>query len=248
MVKKDDWWGGFYLSFRPVFDMIPAKQSNAQARYIMKKLSLRPGKSFLDCPSGIGRISIPLARAGIKVTAVDIVSSYLDELKAKAERRRLKIVTVHEDMRQIRFHSQFDAAGNIWTSFGFFEKEADNQLVLRRMCEALKPGGRFMLHLINRDWIMANFLETTGFDAGKVFVVNKNKFDYATSISRSVWTFIEGGKVTTHNVAIRMYSYHELRGMLAKAGFVDIEGFGSVKDALISRENRMMYIIGTKPK
>ncbi len=245
---KGAWWGGFDKSFRPVFNIISAGKTNAQARYIIKKLNLRPGRSFLDCPSGIGRISLPLAQKGIRVTAVDLVPSYLEELTAKARRRKLRIATVQSDMRQIDFRNQFDAAGNIWTSFGFFEKEADNQLVLKRMFLALKPGGKFMLHLINRDWIMANFMAMDGFEVGKVMVIHKNSFDYAASISRSVWTFVKNGQVVSHNSAIRMYSYHELRGMFAKAGFVDIEGFGTMKDTPITHESRMMFIIGTKPK
>ena len=255
MAKKNSgWWDDFFPTFRPVFGIIPQRVTNAQARYIVKKLALRPGKRFLDCPCGIGRIAIPLAKQGIKVTGVDIIQSYLDELETRAKRLKLKIDLVHRDMRRISYDSQFDAGGNIWTSFGFFEKESDNLLVLKKMFRALKPGGKFLLHVINRDWIITNYASrdwwyiknTRGHSVAKV--VDERHFDYRTSINHGNWHFIKDGRETSHQILIRMYSYHELVGMFEQVGFTDIEGYGSVKDEPISREKQMMFIIGTRPK
>ncbi len=246
--RKPDWWNGFDVSLRPVFDIIPAKQNNAMARYLIKKLDLRPGKRFLDCPSGPGRLSIPLAMMGIRVTGVDLIQSYLDELQQKALQRKLKVTTCCCDMRKINFSNEFDAAANVWTSFGYFERESDNQLVLRKAWQALKPGGKFMVHLINRDWIMADFASHNWFPAKDVFVMVENKFDYATSTMNATWSFVKNGKITAHSFPLRIYTYRELREMFAKAGFSDIRGFGSVEDEPISRDKRMMFVIGTRPK
>ena len=45
-----------------------------------------------------------------------------------------------------------------------------------------------------------------------------------------------------------MYSFHELIAMFESVGFIDIEGYGSVKEEPISREKNMMFVIGTKPR
>lgn len=69
MHKKDSgWWDDFFPAFRPFFDIVPQKVTSAQVRYIIKKLVLKPGMKFLDCCCGIGRVAIPLAKKGIKVT------------------------------------------------------------------------------------------------------------------------------------------------------------------------------------
>jgi ubiquinone/menaquinone biosynthesis C-methylase UbiE len=248
MKKESGWWHDFFPVFRPVFDRISKKITNAQVRYIIKKLNLSPGKKFLDCPCGIGRITLPLVKKGVKVTGVDIIPSYLEELERKAKRLGLKIKLVCSDMRRINFKNQFDASANLWTSFGFFEKESDNLLVLKKMYRALKPGGKFMLHVINRDWIMANYSSSDWFQAGNMRVLENRKFDYATSINHSEWHFLKDGKETSHQVKLRMYSYHELITMFKSVGFVDIQGYGSTKDEPISRDSMMMFIIGTKPK
>ena len=249
MSKKDaGWWDDFFPAFRPIFGIVSQRVTNAHVRYVIKKLDLKPGKKFLDCPSGIGRIALPLAKKGIRVTGVDITQSYLDELAKKAKRSGRRIDLVNSDMRRINFDSQFDAAGNLWTSFGFFEKESDNLLVLKKMYRALRPGGKFMLHVINRDWIMAKYDPTDWFEVKGVKVMEKRSFDYARSINRSTWYFIRDGKEEAFEIGIRMYSFHELIGMFKKVGFADIEGYGSTKDDPISRDKGMMFIIGTRPR
>jgi hypothetical protein len=127
-------------------------------------------------------------------------------------------------------------------------------LVLKKMYRALKPGGKFMLHVINRDWIMANYTprgwwdikNTRGRRVAKV--VEERHFDYRTSVNHGTWYFIQDGKETKCEVPLRMYSFHEMVGMFASVGFTDIEGYGSVKDEPISRDKQMMFFIGTRPR
>lgn len=248
MDKGAGWWTDFFAEFRPVFEKVPQKDSNALARFVARKLALKPGRSFLDCPCGIGRISLPLANMGIKVTGIDITRSYLRELATKALRRGLRIDTVESDMRRIRFNRQFDGAGSLWTSFGYFENEADNRLTLKRMFEALRPGGKCILHLVNRDWVMANFADDDWFEVGDVKVLEKRTFDYATSFSRDIWYFIHDGKTVARTMALRLYSLHELLAMFRSVGFVDMEWYGSIKEEPVSRNTRMLYIIGSRPE
>lgn len=248
MRQSENWWYEFFDTFRPVFGVVDAKTTRAEARYLIRKLKLGPRKSFLDLACGIGRLSIPVARSGTKVTGVDIMSSFLEELDRKDKRGKLKIETIQSDMRRINFRNRFDSAANMWTSFGYFEKESDNQLVLRKVYRSLKPGGRFLLHTINRDWIIKNFAPTAWFRVGATRVLEERSFDFSTSISRSVWTFIRDGEEKSHQVAIRMYSFHELIAMLEKAGFREVQGFGSTKDEPVSSQSRMMYILGRKLK
>jgi 2-polyprenyl-3-methyl-5-hydroxy-6-metoxy-1,4-benzoquinol methylase len=176
--KLAEWWHEFYEDFRPLFGILPNRSASTLVRRIIKELNLRKGSTFLDCPCGYGRISIPLARKGIRVTGVDIMPAYLDELQQRAARAKVKIPTVHSDMRRINFENRFDAAGNLWTSFGYFEKESDNLLVLKKYCKALKPGGRFFMTIINRDWVMANFSSSDYMETGKLKVIETRQFDY----------------------------------------------------------------------
>ncbi len=246
--KKGEWWHDFFPAFRPLFDNLPKSVTRQEVDYIIRKLGLRPGAKFLDCPCGIGRISIPLAKKGIRVTGVDVTGSYLEEVEKKSRALGLGIKTVHADMRRIDFDSEFDAAGNLWTSFGYFENESDDQLVLKKLFRALKPGGRFMLHLINRDWIIRHYTPTSWQKMKRGVVLESRHFDYASSRNVSTWRFMEDGRESVHDFSLRLYSYHELLAMMTKAGFVELDGWGSTKDELISFNHMMMFIVGKKPK
>jgi ubiquinone/menaquinone biosynthesis C-methylase UbiE len=246
--NKSAWWNDFFPLFRPIFSTLPVKLTNAEASYTIKKLGLKSGSKFLDCPCGIGRISIPLARKGIRVTGVDITKSYLDELASKSRQLNLKISLIRSDMRKIKFDSVFDAVGNLWTSFGYFEKDSDNLLVLKKFYRALKPGGKFLLHIINRDWIIKNYTSGSLIEIGGIKALEERYLDYRKSINYSIWHFFDNGKETNIRSHLRMYSFHELHNMIRQVGFIDIEGYGSMDDEPISRDNQMMYIIGRKPK
>ena len=246
--KENAWWNDFFEDFRPVFNTKPQKETNAEARYFIKKLNLKKSSTFLDCAVGIGRMAIPLAKQGIKVTGVDITPSYLAELKEKTDKLRLPIKLFHNDMRRINFDNEFDAAGNLWTSFGYFEKESDNLLVLKKMYKALKAQGKFVLQTINRDWIIRNF-ESTGWSEYKgLKILEKREFDYRRSIMNGTWTFIKDGQEKLFVAKIRIYSFHEIAAMFEKVGFVDIAGYGNIKDDPITHNNRNMIVIGTKGK
>jgi 2-polyprenyl-3-methyl-5-hydroxy-6-metoxy-1,4-benzoquinol methylase len=246
--KENDWWTKFFPTFRPLFDQLPQKSTNAELRFMVERLKLRKGQKLLDCPCGIGRISLPLAKQGVRVTGVDVTPSYLEELATKARRRGLKIETHHRDMRRIAFDREFDTAANVWTSFGYFESESDNLLVLKKLFLALKPGGKLYMSLINRDWIMVNY-QPTGWQDYKDFkVLEKRSFDYSTSRNTGTWIFIKGDVQQTGTVDLRMYSCHELTAMLEKVGFAGIESYGSLKGEPVDRNRQIMYFIAHRPK
>ncbi len=246
MKKDSGWWETFFDPFRAAFDMFTPKVNNAQTRYFIKRLQLKPGHKFLDCPCGVGRIAVPMARLGIKVTGVDVTRAYLDELDKLAAAKKLPIKTICKDMRRINFKNEFDAAANIWTSFGFFEKEEDNFLVLKKAHQALKPGGRFLLHVVNRDFVVRHFRPTDWFKVGDTILMEDRTFDFETSTMREDWTIIKDGQESHYKTDIRAYAYHEILAMFERARFVNIEGTGSLKDEPISPDRQMMIVTGTK--
>lgn len=249
MTQKDkDWWEKFFDDFRPVFDNVPAKDTNAVVRFVIDKLNLKSGNHVLDCPCGIGRTTLAMARKGLKMTGVDFYRGYIDELDKKAAKKNLKIKTECSDMRRINFENKFHALVNLWTSFGYFERESDNLLVLKKFYKALKPGGKLLIQAINRDYVVADFRSSEWMRIKPGFVLITNKFDFRNSTIYGTWNFVKDGIESPRPMRIRAYSFHELVSMFEKTGFVDIEGYGSVKGEEISTKNRSNFVIGTKPK
>ena len=247
MEKRTDWWKTFFDDFRPVFRSLPARDRAREIRWIVKKLDLKKGQSFLDCPCGFGRMSLPIAKSGIKVTGVDITQSYLDEYAVAARQQKVSVNLVKQDMRRIAFKNQFHAAANLYTSIGYFDSDAEDVKAFKRVFEALRPGGKFLLMTINRDWIILNFVVDNWQEVGGVRLLQKRRLDYSRSVMLDEWHFVKDGKETVHHTTLRLYAFHELRAILTKVGFVAIEGFGR-DDKPTGRKNRDMYIIATKPR
>jgi 2-polyprenyl-3-methyl-5-hydroxy-6-metoxy-1,4-benzoquinol methylase len=248
MIKKVEWCEDFFKDFRPVFDLVPAKTTIAQIKFITEKLKLRSGTHFLDCACGIGRIALPLARKKIKVTASDFAKPYVDELALNAKEQRLKIETICRDMRKINFIRLFESAAIVGGSFGYFEKESDNQLVIKNIYRALKPGGRFLLSVVNRDWLLANFQDKMWQDCGDTFVLMERTFEYKTSRVLATWTFLRDGRKVSHHSVVRCYTLQEILEMFAAAGFADIQSFGSLKSDVVSSKSREIWLVGTRHK
>lgn len=245
--SKKNWWDTFFDHWHAYFEKFPKSKTNQEVRWYIKKLDLKKGSTLLDCPCGPGRVSIPMARQGIRVTGVDITKSYLEKLETQIKKHNLPITCIHSDMRRINFKNRFDAAANLWTSFGYFKKESDNLLVLKKIYQSLKPGGKFVLQLINRDWLLKNF-EIRGWDeVADMKLLEEREFDYATSVIHGRWTFIKNGREHIEESYIRTYAYHELKTMFEKVGFVAVEGFSSVKEEPLSNNKNWMYIYGRKP-
>ena len=220
-----NWWDEFFPAFRPLFDKISTQETNAQLKFYIEKLNLKKGKSFLDCPIGIGRIAIPLAKKGIQITGVDITPSYIGELQERISKIKIPMKLFLQDMRKIDFENEFDAVGNLWTSFGYFEKESDNMLVLKKLYKALKPGGKFVIQVINRDWIMKNFVSNNWSEVDDVKMLERREFNYENSSSVTEYFFIKDGEEKSLTSYIRMYSYHELKQMLEKVGLKNVVGY-----------------------
>jgi 2-polyprenyl-3-methyl-5-hydroxy-6-metoxy-1,4-benzoquinol methylase len=127
------------------------ERASGEVDFIEDVLSLPGNAKILDLCCGLGRHSIELAKRGYKVTGVDVTGDYLETARNKTKKREVKIDFIESDMRDISFNKKFDAVINMFTSFGFFEEENDNFKVLKNVSNALKPGGKFLIDVINRD-------------------------------------------------------------------------------------------------
>jgi len=108
----------------------------------LKRAGVAKGMRFLDVASGSGALSIPAARLGAHVLAVDQSSVMLDLLRARARQQGLDIETRVMDGHALQLDDDaFDAAGSQFGVMLF----PDMPKGIREMARVVKPGGRVLM-------------------------------------------------------------------------------------------------------
>jgi len=120
-------------------------------------LKLPEKAEMLDIGCGMGRHSFALSKLGYKVTGVDLSEVLLKEAERRSHEKGID--WVYGDMRSLPFKEAcFDATVNLFTSFGYFEREEHNKEVLRQIRKVLRPNGMFLLDFLNPTDIERNLV------------------------------------------------------------------------------------------
>ncbi len=190
-------------------------------RTVKKLARLRPGMAVLDVPCGMGRLSVPLARLGVRVTGVDIVEHYLEQARTEALCAGVEIELHHGDMREMVWEREFDVVVNWFSSFGYFN---DPQMLgfARQLWRVLKPGGSLVLEVVNKSWLLRHFRARSVHVTGGVRIVQSHRWLSETQQLLSAWELSRDGRTERHQVVLRLYNGTEMRALLHRAGFRDI--------------------------
>jgi SAM-dependent methyltransferase len=243
--------------FEEVFDedylrtlpFMTADQTLREVSFIRETLAPPPDGHLLDVACGYGRHAIELAQRGLKVTGVDLSLPLLIRAADESQRRSLSVNFVHADMREMSFDGQFDAGYCVLSSFGYFDEET-NLKVASSICRALKPGGRFLIDTLNRDYIVADLPTRVWWEGDGCVVLEEVDFNFHTSrinIRRSV-VFSDGRQVE-QDISIRAYSLHELGKLMRQAGLrvLDVSGSLATKGHFFGGTSRNIIMLCERP-
>ena len=219
-----------------------------EAAFIMSRLELGPGNRVLDIGCGYGRHAIELAASKISVTGIDTSLPLMIKAAELSRDQGVEVDFMHQDMREMTFDSEFDGAYCMMTSFGYFDDEA-NQDVIRRVFCALKPGGRFLLEVINRDFVLGDLPSRVWWEGGECVVMDEVEFNFLTSriVSKRSVVFADGRSVN-HDLSIRAYCLHELGRLLSEQGFKvsSVTGSMSTQDRFFGQYSPYLIILAQK--
>jgi ubiquinone/menaquinone biosynthesis C-methylase UbiE len=102
------------------------------------RAEIEPGLAVLDVACGTGNAARPAARAGARVTGLDLVPKLLDQGRAKAEAEGLDIEWVEGDAEQLPFEDgRFD---RVLSTFGHMFAPR-HERVAAEMARVCRPGG-----------------------------------------------------------------------------------------------------------
>lgn len=201
---------------------------------LLEKHGVRKGADILELGCGIGRVAIPLAKKGYKVTCLDITDTYINEAQSRAQSECVEetlnaIVADAWRIDEIFPENRFDAIYMIWTTLIGYHKEKDLEL-LKKIHRITKPNGLLaILRTVNRDLVLARRVCERGdipviSEWEDIVIIERSEFDGVNSLLKNKWEYYkrEGRDlkfIGEHEFTLRIYSLYELIDLAVEAGW-----------------------------
>ena len=154
-----EWFKSWFDS--KYYHILYKNRNTQEAHFLIKNLVnlLIPDKNslFLDLGCGSGRHSIELNKMGYKVDGIDLSTKSL-EIAKPFENSRLKFIRA--DFRKLDFENKYDFILNLFTSFGYFDKENEHAQVFKQIFKSLKNNGHFVIDFLNTKKAVKNISKT----------------------------------------------------------------------------------------
>lgn len=231
--------------YRPTFT---AERTRAEAEFIAGALALPAGSAVLDLACGFGRHAIAIAGLGFRVTGLDFNPRYLALAAQEAEAAGVEVRWKPGDMRTPGFDGEFDGAYSYFTSFGYFDDDGNEQ-VLAGVAKALKPGGRFLIDVVNRDNILVhpNLRTWAQRDDGALFMEEVTmRLEDSRVISRQQLIDPRGGSQVAKEYSLRAYTCAELTSLLRRHGLHVLQAWGGPSREPYDASSRRLVLLSER--
>lgn len=220
--EQDSFWETVPMFSQQLWEIAPKEVDS-----VVSILGIETGAAVLDLPCGVGRHSLELARRGYRVTGVDRTAAYLCEAGEKAAAEGLELELVQADMREFVRPGAFDAALNLYTSFGYFEDPAEDRRVAENFYRSLKPGGALIMEMMGKEVLARIFLprDWQELPDGSLFLQERKVTD-DWSWMENRWILVKDGQRKEFAVGHRIYDGAGLKALLLDVGFESVTLYG----------------------
>ena len=131
------------------YDQTYKKRTADVAYYVATALQM--GGAVLEYGAGNGRITLPLARSGVNVTAIDqsvpMLASLRQRLRDESGDVRERVTVKRGDMRRVRLAERFALVFCGFNTALHLYTRVDVERFLARVRAHLKPGGRLVVDI-----------------------------------------------------------------------------------------------------
>jgi SAM-dependent methyltransferase len=242
-----EWWKKYFSEDYLKLYRHDEGESSREVSAVIRMLQLQEGQRVLDLACGFGRHSVLLAQKGFNVTGYDLSDSFLKKAKEIADSLLVGLDLKQGDMREIPYEEEFDAVINMFTAFGFFDREDEDLEVLKGVYKALKPGGQFLMDVINREFALADLSHRRWTNENSSYLLEERFFDYFNSrLELTNRLILADGQIKEADYSIRLYTLTEMLDMFNEANLVLTDVYGNFDGELYSARSPRMILVATK--
>lgn len=222
-MKTKDWFTDWFNT--PYYHLLYKDRNDKEAQLFMQNitafLKLPTSTHILDLPCGKGRHSVFLNSLGYTVTGVDLSKNSIN-FAQRFENDSLHF-KVH-DMRK-KLTNQYNAIFNLFTSFGYFEDDQDDLLILENIKKGLKKEGIFVFDFLNAEFVKDTLV------AKETKIVGSITFNITREIKDGFIlkniSFFADGQHYSFTERVKYLDIEKLKTYFEKVGFTITNIFGN---------------------
>ena len=191
---------------------------------LIDNLQIPKGSKLIDIACGKGRHAKYFNKKGMDVVGVDLSQNSINTAK-KDENKNLQF-SVH-DMRENYQENSFDVVTNLFTSFGYFEDNKDEQKAINEMANNLKKEGILIIDFMNAKKVIANLV------LNEQKTINNIQFDIKRQVKDGFILkdirITDGKKEQQFQEKVKAITLADYSEFITNAGLKIIDIFGNYK-------------------
>ncbi len=233
-----DW---YKKSFGELYLLLYAHRDDEAARgeivALLGLLGLGKDSRVLDLCCGPGRHLEALLEAGVDAVGLDLSPELL---RVAARKPPLASRLVRGDVRALPFCASFTCVVNLFSSFGYFVEDRENEATLAEMARVLLPAGTLVIDHMNEPWIRRTLVPRTEECLQGGTLVQVRRINGERVEKEITWNATDGSTHRFHE-SVRIYRVDELAGLLRRSGLSVTNVWGTFSgDPLTERSRRMI--------
>jgi SAM-dependent methyltransferase len=242
---EDFWRDTYHVMFPPGrFEKTPAEVDK-----LLDLVGMR-SPDVLDMCCGPGRHSCELASRGCRVTGVDRSAFLLGKAHERAKEMGVQVEFHQSDMREFNRPESFSLALNLFTSFGYFQDDLDNQVVLENIADSLRSDGVLVMDMMGKEVLGrvfrgANVAESPD---GSALLIERPRILPGWQHVENEWIILKEGRAKSYRFRHWLYSGRELSDMLSRAGFSRVELYGGLDGSPYDVEANRLVAVAWKAR
>lgn len=226
MTKDTQQWYASWFD-TPFYHILYKNRDDSEAQLFMDNLTeylnIPEHGKILDLACGKGRHSRYLNSLGYNVTGVDLSENSISHAK------QFENNTLHFDVHDMSkpYSETFDAVFNLFTSFGYFENEADNLETIKAIKANLNEYGFGVIDFLNSEFVVNNLVSENiktvdGID------FNQKRHIEDGYIVKTI-TFNTNNKNYSFQERVKALTLKDFESLFEKAGVYLLDVFGDYK-------------------
>lgn len=220
------WYRDWFDS--PLYEKMYANRDEEEAsrlsEFIARSAPVNHYPYVLDLGCGRGRHSLNLARHGYNVKGIDLSPNAIEKARKKAAEAGLDITFQVGDMREVS-EKDMDMVVNLFTTFGYFEQDEENRLVLKNVYDMLRTGGLFFLDYLNMNQAKKDFIpEEKGHIDDISFQIRRKKDQQ--HFMKEMTFQVPGEREQTFSERVKQYDLKWFEDSFEHIGFTLLQTFG----------------------